>query len=123
LQNPYLQIFLSVFLNAASQILLKIGADQTLKNAVFGFSGLRSGWVWMGILALIVSLGSWLYALRFVPLNVAYNLAGLLHALVPIGCWLFLGEKISLVRGIGIICVVAGVYVIARPVVKMEERL
>jgi len=77
----------------------------------------------MGILALIVSLGSWLYALRFVPLNVAYNLAGLLHALVPIGCWLFLGEKISLVRVVGIFCVMVGVYVIARPIVHMEERL
>ena len=74
-------------------------------------------------MVLIVSLGSWLYALRFVPLNIAYNLAGLLHALIPIGCWLFLGEKISLIRWGGILCVLAGVYVLARPVAHMEERL
>jgi multidrug transporter EmrE-like cation transporter len=121
--NPYLQILLSVFLNAGSQIFLKLGADQGIKDTIFGIAGLRSGWVWLGILCLIVSLASWLYSLRFVPLNVAYNLAGLLHALVPIACWLFLGEKINLVRWGGILCVLAGVYVIARPVIRMEERL
>lgn len=114
---------LSVLLDAASQIFLKLGANETLHGAVFGVSALRSPWVWLGIVCIIVSLVSWLHALRVVPLHMAYNIGGILHVLVPIGCWIFLGEHISLLRSLGIFLVLVGVYVVARPVIHVEERL
>ena len=66
---------------------------------------------------------SWLYALRFLALSVAFALSGAIHALVPIGCWMFLGETISWKRWMGIAMVVAGVVVSAKPATIVEEKL
>jgi len=72
---------------------------------------------------MVLSLFCWLYSLRFVPLNIAYNVAGLIQVLVPLGSWLFLGEKIGLTRTCGILLVCAGVFIVARPLMQMEEKL
>ncbi len=122
--NPYVQMSLSIALSASAHILLKRGAqDHVSADAWFAIDGLRSGWVWLGILAMVSSLGSWLYALRFVPLNIAFNLAGVIHAIVPLGGCLFFHETIGLQRGIGIGLVVAGVMVIAQIAGEAEEKL
>lgn len=121
--NPYFQILLSILFSAAAQIFLKIGADKSVTAVWLGVQGLRSGWVWLGIVSMVASLFSWLYCLRFVPLNIAFNLAGLIQVLVPIACWLFLGEHIGLIRGAGILLVCTGVVVIARPLMRVEEKL
>lgn len=121
--NPYLTIAISVVLDAAAQVLLKVGADRSITPGSFGLAGLHSGWVWLGIIALVSSLGSWLYSLRFVPLNIAANLTAFVHVLVPLACWLLLGEKISLVRWAGIALVIAGVFMVARPLLKMDQAV
>ena len=121
--NPYVQISLSIVLNAAAQLCLKKGADKSVPEIWLGIEGLRSGWVWLGILGMVTSLFSWLYSLRFVPLNIAYNLAGLIQVVVPLGCWLLLGERIGLMRGSGILLVCVGVFVIVRPLMVAEEKL
>ena len=121
--NAYVQIAISIVLSAASQLLMKRGADDSVHGSVLGFAGLGSGWVWLGILAMIVSLVSWLHALRTVPLNIAFNLTGIIHALVPLSCWILLGEAISGRRWLGIALVITGVLVVARPLVTVEEKL
>lgn len=122
--NAYVQIGISIFLSAASQLLMKQGAGESIPEGTwFGFAGLRSLWVWVGIFAMIASLVSWLHALKTVPLNIAFNLTGLIQALVPLGCWIFLREQISMQRWLGIALVIAGVVVIARPLVRLEEKL
>ena len=72
---------------------------------------------------MVTSLFSWLYALRFVALNIAFNLAAILHAIVPLCGWLVLHETIGLKRGCGIALVVVGVLVIARAAYEAEEKL
>ena len=119
--NPYLAISISIVLDAAAQVLLKVGADRAITPGSFGLAGLHSGWTWLGILALIASLGSWLYSLQFVALNIAANLTACVHVLVPLACWLFLGEKISVVRWAGIALVIAGVFMVARPLLRAEQ--
>ncbi len=57
------------------------------------------------------------------PLNVAYNLAGLIQVLVPLASWLLLGERIGLTRACGIVLVCAGVFIVARPLMQVEEKL
>lgn len=121
--NPYMQVLISILFNAASQIFLKIGANEDVHSVFGGLEGLRSGWVWLSILAQVLSLLSWLYALRFVRLSIAYNLTNLMQVIVPISCWIFLGEIINTQRWCGISLVLIGVFIIARPVVKMEEHL
>ena len=108
---------------AVAQICLKKGAGKAVTEVWLGVEGLKSGWVWVGIVAMVTSLFSWLYSLRFVPLNVAYNLAGLVQVLVPLGSWLLLGERIGPTRLCGILLVCAGVFMVARPLMSVEEKL
>lgn len=122
--NPYTQIMLSILLSTAAQLFLKKGATKAVVPEIWlGIEGLRSGWVWLGIIAMVTSLFSWLHGLRFVPLNVAYNLAGLIQVLVPLASWLLLGERIGLTRACGIVLVCAGVFIVARPLMQVEEKL
>jgi drug/metabolite transporter (DMT)-like permease len=116
--NPFLQIFLTVLLTAAAQILLKIGADYSAANnslwSWLGVAELGSGMTWLGILAFVASFGGWLYALRFLPLGLAFALTNGVHIFVPIGSWLFLGEHISLLRGSGILIIIVGIVLLAQ---------
>ena len=121
--NAFLQIGISVVLAAAAQVFLKLGTARESDASLFNVAALNSHWVWLGILSMLLSLVSWLYALRFVPLLIAFNLAAATHVIVPIGCWIFLGEQIPPIRWLGILIVTLGVLIIARPLSRVEERL
>jgi drug/metabolite transporter (DMT)-like permease len=125
--NPWLQLALSVVCVLASELLLKRGASDTANPAAnwswTGISGLASPLVWWGILFVILSFLSWLYVLRFIPLTIAFPLSRVVDVLVPLSCWIILGEMISVRRWLGIALVVIGLAVVAKPVARLEERL
>jgi drug/metabolite transporter (DMT)-like permease len=125
--NPWLQLGLSVLCVFASELLLKRGAtdvaDPDSAWSWTGVNGLASPLVWWAILLIIASFLSWLYVLRYIPLTIAFPLSRVVDILVPIGCWIFLGEIISITRWCGIALVVAGLALVAKPVAKIEERL
>jgi drug/metabolite transporter (DMT)-like permease len=125
--NPWLQLALSVVCVLASELLLKRGASDTANPAAnwswTGISGLASPLVWWGILFVILSFLSWLYVLRFIPLTIAFPLSRVVDVLVPLSCWIILGETISVRRWLGIALVVIGLAVVAKPVARLEERL
>jgi drug/metabolite transporter (DMT)-like permease len=121
--NPYLHIGLNVVLCAIAQILFKVGSDATPGGSLLGFASFGSLAVCLGIGSMILGLFAWLHALRFVPLIIAYSLAAAQQVLIPLGCWFFLGEQISLVRWAGILVVTLGIVIIARPLARLEERL
>ena len=56
-------------------------------------------------------------------LSIAFPLSRVVDAMVPLGCWIFLGEAISTRRWVGIALVIVGLAVIARPVARLEEEL
>jgi drug/metabolite transporter (DMT)-like permease len=125
--NPYLQILLTVLLTAGAQLLLKVGADgSAADNSAASWLGVRelaSGWTWLGIVAFVASFGGWLYALRFLPLGIAFALTNGVHIFVPLGAWFFLGERIGPLRAAGILVIIAGVLLLAQPVARAEERV
>jgi drug/metabolite transporter (DMT)-like permease len=125
--NPYFQILLTVVLTAAAQILLKVGASHSVADqswfARVGLSELANGWTWLGILAFVSSFGSWLYALRFLPLGLAFSLTNGVHIFVPIGAWLFLHEVLTPLRIAGIAVIVLGVLLLAQSVAHVEEKV
>jgi len=125
--NPYLQIFLTVLLTAVAQILLKVGAEGSAANnsiwSWLGMAELASGWTWLGIFAFVASFGGWLYALRFLPLGLAFALTNGVHIFVPLGSWLFLGEHISSCRASGILIIIIGIVLLAQSVAKVEEKV
>ena len=126
--NPWVQLGLEALLVTAAEIFIKVGATRTA-TAVgaptewLGISGLQSGWVWLGIICTILSFVSWLYVLKHIPLSIAFPVSNVVHALVPVGCWLFLAEAISLRRWCGIAVVFVGLVVVAKPVSRLEEKL
>jgi drug/metabolite transporter (DMT)-like permease len=125
--SPWLQLGLSVLCVFVSELLLKRGADDVAEpDSAFswsGVNGLASPLVWWAILLIVASFISWLYVLRYVPLTVAYPLSRVVDVLVPLGCWIFLGELISPLRWCGIGLVIIGLALVAKPVAQIEERL
>lgn len=127
--NPYLHIVLAALQVTASEVCLKLGADQTayvFHNPLLdslGIASLGTLWVWGGILFYLGSFVSWLHVLRHIPLNIAFNLVNIEHVFIPIASALFLAEHISLLRATGIALVLCGVWVIAKPLVTAEEKL
>jgi drug/metabolite transporter (DMT)-like permease len=126
-RNPWLQLALSVICVFVSELLLKRGATDIAEPdsawSWTGVNGLISPLVWWAILLIIASFISWLYVLRYVPLAVAFPLSRVVDILVPLGCWIFLGELISTLRWCGIALVVIGLALVAKPVAQIEERL
>jgi drug/metabolite transporter (DMT)-like permease len=126
-RSPWLQLVLSVICVLVSELLLKRGASQiaNLESSWSwtGINGLASPLIWLAILFILASFISWLYVLKYIPLSIAFPLSRVVDALVPLCCWMFLGETISYRRWIGIALVVIGLAVIARPVARMGERL
>ena len=127
LLNPWLQIGFNVLIVTASEIFLKLGARETAALTQpwnwSGISGLLSGWTWLGIFFLILSLFSWLYVLRHVPLSIAFPLSNAVHIFVPFASWIFLGELIAPTRWCGISLVLIGLIVVAKPISQIEEKL
>ncbi len=109
-------------LETVSQVFLKLGATAHVADSWVDLSQLGSVWVWLGILATIGSLFYWLSALRRIELNVAYNLSGLLHALVPLGSWWVLGEVIGMRQWLGILLVFIGVMITAKTCAHVESE-
>jgi drug/metabolite transporter (DMT)-like permease len=125
--NPWFQLALSVAFVTVSELLLKRGASDTANLATnwswTGINSLASPLVWWGILCVIASFLSWLYVLKYIPLTIAFPLSRVVDVLVPLSCWIFLGETISARRWCGIALVVIGLAVVAKPVASLEERL
>src|SRR4051794_25116507 len=127
LASPWLQIALNALIVTASEIFLKLGARDTAQLTRSwnwtGITGLLSAWTWLGIVFVILSLISWLYILRHVPLSIAFPLSNVVHVLVPLASWIFLGERIGTTRWWGITLVLIGLIVVAKPVARIEEKL
>ena len=125
--NPWIQLTICVLLATAAEIFLKLGATATANPANAwswtGLTGLRSIWVWWGILASVVSLFNWLATLRQLPLTIAFPVGQAVHILVPLSCWIFLGENILPKRWLGIGLVLLGLMIVAKPAARLEEKL
>src|SRR5439155_21271203 len=100
-----------------------VAADTGSAWSCTGLNGLRSPLVCWAILLIIASFISWLYVLRYIPITIAFPLPRVVAILVPLGCWIFLGQLISPLRWCGIALVVAGLALVAKPIAQIEERL
>jgi drug/metabolite transporter (DMT)-like permease len=126
-RNPWLHLGVSIICVAIYELLLKRGATETADpNSSWswtGLNGLGSIYVWIAIVFVIISLVTWLYVLRYLPLSIAFPISQSVHVLVPLGSWLILGENIVTARWIGIALVSLGLAVVAKPVARLEEEL
>lgn len=125
--NPWVQLGICVVLSTVAEIFLKLGAQETANLSDpwswTGLSGLRSIWVWWGILASVISLFNWLATLKKLPLTIAFPVGNVVHILIPLSSWIFLGETILPRRWLGIGLVLIGLMIVAKPAARLEERL
>jgi undecaprenyl phosphate-alpha-L-ara4N flippase subunit ArnE len=125
--NPWLQLSICVLLATVSEIFLKLGAKETANPASAwswtGLNGLQSKWVWFGIIGSVASLFNWLATLRKLPLTIAFPIGNVVHILVPLSCWIILGEPILPQRWFGIAFVLVGLAIVAGPAAQLEEQL
>jgi undecaprenyl phosphate-alpha-L-ara4N flippase subunit ArnF len=127
--NPLLQLALNGLLVTTSEILLKKGALATVQIAasawlmLLGVMALGSWWTWAGVATYILSFVNWLYVLKSVPLSVAFPLASVVHILIPLGAWVFLGERVTPIRWCGILLITGGIWLIAKSLPQAEEAI
>lgn len=126
-RNPWLQVAISTLSVAIAEMFLKRGANATahLSDAWnwTGLTTLASPLVWLGMIFTIVSFITWLYAIKHLPLSVAFPASQSVHVLIPLSSWLILGEQINALRWGGIALVLCGLALVVRPVAVLEEKL
>ena len=125
--NSLILLTVTALLSAAAEMFFKQGANLTkdLPTAVswIGVTALSSWWVWPGMLIQILGMGCYAATLRKLPLYVAFSFMSILHVLIPVGSLIFFHEQIGFRRWSGITLVLAGIWIIAQPVSKMEEGI
>lgn len=125
--NPWLVLGFEVICVLVYELLQKRGASETASlSEVWSWTGITalvSPLTWLAMALMIISLLSWLYVLRYIPLSIAFPLSRVVDILVPLGCWIVLGEDISARRWWGIALVVVGLILTAKPAAQLEEKL
>jgi multidrug transporter EmrE-like cation transporter len=69
---------------------------------------------WLALLAYALSVCVWIVGLSRVPVSQAYPVLSLGYVLAALFAWPLLGEMVSAQRGVGILLVLVGVWVVAR---------
>jgi len=125
--NPWLLLGFEIVCVLVYELLQKRGASETANlSQVWSWTGitaLASPLTWLAMVIMIISLLSWLYVLRYIPLSIAFPLSRAVDVLIPLSCWIILGEHISSRRWCGIALVVIGLMLTAKPVARLEEKL
>ncbi len=108
----YTTLFVSIGFGIVGQLLMK----HTMSSSTVG---LNWSFIQQLVLALTVySLGivNWILALRVVKLSIAYPLTSLNYIGILFGSYYLFGEKITLIRIVGVILIFLGVLLVALPI-------
>ncbi|MDH4234228.1 MAG: SMR family transporter [Gallionella sp.] len=114
-------IFAGVMLNAAAQILMKMGTNA-IGNFEFSFEnilpiGVKLATEWHIVVALFcyaISVVVWILALSRVPVSIAFPLLSMAYIVTAVAAWYFLGETLSVTKLVGIGVIILGVIIISR---------
>jgi multidrug transporter EmrE-like cation transporter len=114
-------IVLGVLLNAAAQLLLKVGVSPLgplsvgVGDALPTMIRVLSQWpVLLGLACYVVSVGVWVVALSRVDVSVAYPMLSLGYVVNVAAAWWLLGEAVGPARIAGVVLILAGVWLVAR---------
>ncbi len=112
-------ILTAVLLGAVGQVLIKKGMGiyqgEVSAGSVWGqlVPILRVPHVLIGLICYGVSAVFWIAVLSNVPLSLAYPMVSLAYVVVFIASWWLLKEPIPPTRILGLVVIVAGVFVIS----------
>jgi len=119
--NPMILILTGVMLNAAAQILLKIGMnrighfDVTLANAwPIGLQLATNLPILGGLACYVISVLVWMVVLSRVEVSFAYPFVSLGYVVTAIIAYAWLGEAVGPMRLAGIAVIMAGVFMVSK---------
>lgn len=69
--------------------------------------------IWFGFLFSVISLSIWLFVLSKTELNLAFSLDSMRYIMIALASVIFLKEKVGVARWLGIMCVAAGIFLVA----------
>ncbi|MFA5167467.1 MAG: EamA family transporter [Candidatus Omnitrophota bacterium] len=119
------KIFFAIILNDAAdsfaQVLMKKGlffeeADIWNIHALAGFlsHNVSSPFLWFGVAIYTANFFIWIAILSRIELSIAIPLSSTMYAIVPIFAVIFLHEVVSPLRWLGIVFIIAGIYVVSK---------
>lgn len=119
------KIFALIVLNdigdTIAQLIMKKGlistgiTSVTFANIAEFASGCASSvMVWAGLAVYLVNFFIWIVVLYKVDLSIAMPVGSTSYIFVPLAAVFFLGEQVSLVRWLGILCIVLGIHFVSR---------
>ncbi len=125
--KPVIALVLALGLNAAANLMMKVGSGRFNAAGLNTDPGLRSltaaltaNWVLvLGLLCFAINVVFYAYALRapFLPVSMAYPImVGGGFAIIALVAWWFLGERMSAVQWAGVAMILIGVFLVAREV-------
>lgn len=115
----YIFLGISILLAVTGQLLMKKGmmifgtfpASQLLFKIIPMF---LNPYVFFGFACFGLSSIFWLVVLSRLELSLAYPMVSVAYILVAIASWLFFKENVNLVRWLGILIIVLGVFFVSR---------
>jgi len=112
-------VLISVVLGSFGQIFMKMGLkekpiDFTQLASMKLFETLFQKYVFLGIVLYMLAVLLWFAVLSKAELSFAYPLISLAYVLTAFLAIFFFGENITLVRWLGIILILGGVFLITR---------
>ena len=119
MDNALLLLIPAILLSTTGELLFKIGMNR-IGSFAFSASSLRTvlprillnPFIWVGFLGFGVGAVFWLAVLSRVPLSIAYPILALSYFVVVVEAWLFLRERVTWKRLVGVTIIVAGVVVV-----------
>ena len=94
-----------------SQVMFKLAGNYSIGKGDIISSLVLNPWLWIGLLSSIGGMGCWLLVLRKLSLASAYPWTALVYVLTPLASALLFGEILTGKYLLGLVCIVAGVYV------------
>jgi multidrug transporter EmrE-like cation transporter len=118
--GDFLLILVGVLLNAAAQLLLKVGASAV--GPIGGMNGLRNAAIplamqpsiWGGLACYAISVVVWVVALSRVDVSLAYPILSIGYVVNAFVAMFFLNETVSPMRWAGIAVILLGVGLVAQ---------
>jgi drug/metabolite transporter (DMT)-like permease len=114
-------IFFTIIFTVYSQLIMrwqvgKVAAppEDLAGKAQFLFSLLLTPWVLSGVFATFLAGLSWMLAMSRFQLSYAFPFVSLNYVLVLIASVLLFGETFTLAKGLGVLAILAGLFIIAK---------
>lgn len=108
----YCALGFSILLGVAGQFLLKVGARSDSPNII---AQLFTPASMVGLCFYFFAALGYMYALRKIPISVAFPMVSLSYPIIVLIAWSVFGESLGLPKAVGIALIMAGVILVNRP--------